>query len=333
MPAWLFILVEDPWSALYNHAWVPALVLAIGLIAVLRRRSHGVPGTVWSPRERWVLWVLTAGALFAFIAQQLGRDLAAVRFVNPDWTTNFIWWKYVTVLAAVLLPLLAVAVILRSARRDVEERVAPTTARDWMTFSNRSVLAGAGFLLAAFAVLMIWTGVTSTQASDGAYRLLVAPGSFTGAGFLEEGRDFFGWSYSLPVVAAVLVVAAASWAVLRENALRPFRRPSTLELERQARRKISSTVLTLSGGAVLLTLAIVLRDTGDAGTPHQGMVLEDGTQVAVGASYEALGRLFIALAAILRTAGLTLLLAIPILSWLPSFASHRDVAAQAGALR
>lgn len=333
MPEWLFLLVEDPWSAMYNHAWVLALLLTIGIAMAMARRHHGIPATAWSPRERVVLWILTAGALCAFIAQQLGRDLAAVQFVNPDWTTNFIWWKYVTVLGAVLLPLVAVSIVLRQARGDVAERVAPTTARDWATFSSRSALAAAGVMLAAFVILSVWTGVTSTQAADGAYRLLVAPGTFTGTGLLEEGRDFFGWSYSLPAVAAVLAVAAAACAALRENALRPFRRPSTLEAERQARRSIGSAVLTLAGGALVLTLAIVLRDTGAAGMPHQGMVFEDGTQVAVGASYEALGRLFIALAAILRTAGLTLLLAIPVISWLPTFASHRETAARTGARR
>ena len=50
MPEWLFLLVEDPWSAMYNHAWVLALLLTIGIAMAMARRHHGLPATVRSPR-------------------------------------------------------------------------------------------------------------------------------------------------------------------------------------------------------------------------------------------------------------------------------------------
>ncbi|GAB3297729.1 hypothetical protein [Pseudoclavibacter terrae] len=337
MPAWLQIAISDPWSVLYAHGWV-ASVVAVLVILAMRVRAVGRDGNVdaVSTRDRFVFFLLAIGAVLVFLAQELVRDLAATMFVNPDWTTNFIWWRYVGPPAALIVPLILAAVVLRRARRDVEVRVPPTAARDWSTFSSRSSLWCASVALGTLASVSILAGMQSSQAVDGAFRLLRTRGYEIygdSRALQEEGMDYFGWSYSAPVLVITGLAVVAVWFVLRENALRPYRRPETAAGEAQVRSALASSATLLLTGAVLLTTAIALRDIGNAGLPWGFMSTESIESIPIGGEFEALSRVLLALAALVRPVGLTLVLLGGTVWWLPSLIARRGLYTAHGAAR
>lgn len=327
MPEWFFILVADPWAALYAHGWVFAVFVAFGVLTWGARTTVGGPADSSSPRERSVLIVLTVGAALVVLAQELVRDLAAVLFVNPDWTTNFIWWKYVGPIGILAVSIAVGAVFLRGSRRDVEVRVPPVVARDWATFTSRRSLIFACVALGLLLLTSLVAGLNSSQAVDGHFRLLILSGAeFYGnpAGLQTEGKDYFGWSYSGPTLAFVAAGAVATWWFLRENALRPFRNPETVETETRVRARMSRSALLLFAGTTLLTLAIVIMDMGWAGMPWAGLTLEDGNHVSIGGEFEALSRVLLAVAALLRPVALTLVLLGGTVGWLPALVADRQ---------
>ncbi|NYF12078.1 hypothetical protein HDC34_000372 [Pseudoclavibacter sp. JAI123] len=334
MPAWLHVAISDPWSVLYAHGWVASVVAALAILA-MRVRAVGRDSNVdaVSMRDRIVFLMLAIGAVLVFLAQELVRDLAATLFVNPDWTTNFIWWRYVGPPAALLVPLISAAVVLRRARRDVEVRVPPSAARDWSTFSSRSALWCASVALGSLASVSILAGMQSSQAADGAFRLLRTRGYEIygdSRALQEEGMDYFGWSYSAPVLVISGLLVIAVWVVLRENALRPYRRPETAASESRVRSSLASSITMLLTGSVLLTTAIALRDIGNAGLPWGFMSTESIDSLPIGGEFEALSRVLLALAALMRPIGLTFVLIGGTIGWLPSLIARRGLPASRG---
>ncbi|PPF45378.1 hypothetical protein C5B85_07300 [Pseudoclavibacter sp. AY1F1] len=316
---------------LYAHGWIVAVVIAAGvLILATRNASRAAIGST-SPRERSVLVVLSVGSAVVFAAQEIVRDQAELLLVSSDWTTRFIWWKYVGPAAALVLVLIVGALLLRGARRDVEVRVPPFAARGWASFTGRALLVWACAGLSLLILVALFAGANSSQAADGHFRLLILSGNAlhgNSVGWMSEGTDYFGWSYSGPTLATAGLAALACWCFLRENALRPYRNPSTVDAEARLRVVLGRSVLLLFIGTVLVTTAIVLRDMGYAGIPHGGILMEEGFVLPIGGEFEALSQVLLVVSALLRPIAVTLVLLGGSIGWLPELVAGRRRAAR-----
>ncbi|WP_394254986.1 hypothetical protein [Pseudoclavibacter helvolus] len=194
---------------LYAHGWIVAVLIAGGVLILEARSTKRETRRSPSPRERLVLIVLGVGAAVVFAAQEIVRDQAHLLLVSSDWTTRFIWWKYVGPAVSLAVALVVGSLLLRGARRDVEVRVPPFAARGWFSFTRRTLLVWACAALSLLIVVALFAGANSSQAADGHFRLLILSGnSLHGnwAGWLSEGTDYFGWSYSGPTMATVAIV-------------------------------------------------------------------------------------------------------------------------------
>lgn len=194
---------------LYAHGWIVAVLIAGGVLILEARSTKRETRRSPSPRERLVLIVLGVGAAVVFAAQEIVRDQAHLLLVSSDWTTRFIWWKYVGPAVSLAVALVVGALLLRGARRDVEVRVPPFAARGWFSFTRRTLLVWACAALSLLIVVALFAGANSSQAADGHFRLLILSGNslhVNWAGWLSEGTDYFGWSYSGPTTATVAIV-------------------------------------------------------------------------------------------------------------------------------
>ena len=321
-------------SMLYAHDWIVAVLIAGGVLILEARSTKRETRRSPSPRERLVLIVLGVGAAVVFAAQEIVRDQAHLLLVSSDWTTRFIWWKYVGPAVSLAVALVVGALLLRGARRDVEVRVPPFAARGWFSFTGRTLLVWACAALSLLIVVALFAGANSSQAADGHFRLLILSGnSLHGnwAGWLSEGTDYFGWSYSGPTTATVALATLACWSILRENALRPYRNPSTVEAEARMRVVLGRSVLLLFTGTVLVTVAIVLRDMGFAGMPHGGIVMEAGLVLPIGGEFEALSKVLLLISALLRPIALACVLLGGTVGWLPPLIARRGAHVSRGA--
>ncbi|NDK32497.1 hypothetical protein [Nesterenkonia haasae] len=173
---------------------------------------------------------------------------------------DFAWWRYSIPLLAACLVLLAVAVLLASYRRQPAEPVAPTHPRTWRSFTGSSQLWLLGSCALALILFVAFAGSASSPDEEGRYRLLVIDTGATGG----MVADFFGWAYGLPAAAAALLLLVLTVLVLHLNAVRPFLAPSSVRGEEASRSALSSMVVCLGAGAVLLTLARALNTAAGA---------------------------------------------------------------------
>lgn len=238
-----------------------AAVLTVFAVPAWRERIPGPPRLEPSARpDTAVRWTVAAGAVGLLL---LAVTETVMRFARVRiGAEQFLWWRYSLPLLAACLILLILAVLLAGFRRRTAEPVAPTRIRTWRSFNSTYQLLLLGGSAFALILFVAFAGSASSPDDDGRYRELVIDTGGTGG--LVAG--FFGWAYGLPAAAAALVLLALAVWTLHLNAARPFLAPETVEREEASRSALSFMVLSLSAGAVLLTLARALDlSSGAAG--------------------------------------------------------------------
>ncbi len=196
------------------------------------------------------------GRSFHKIAGATGGLLAlsgwALGLLAALWSDPFdtVWWGLAAPLAgAVVAPLSLTLSIIRHPV-VVEEPVVPVVRRTWSSFTNRRQLSNYVVAAALLLALSVVCGVASEPGVDGSANI-TSIGPSGGYGTL------YGWTAGLPVVLATIALVGFSWCALHLDAARPFARVDTAENEIQARTAAASIVLTVTFGAMLLSLGTV----------------------------------------------------------------------------
>ena len=245
----LWTLVYEWWGSLF------LALLVVGILVVVRRTVR----TSYGPDQRRLALAGGLGILLAwFFVNALGYFSFAPFQVR--------WWVAV---APVLVATVAVVVALLRARPDArpEVPVTPLARRGWLSFTRRRDSITGMIVLAALVVTVIAAGAASAPDDNGWYAIILIPVGDQGAG----SATFFGWAYGLPLLAAVVVLAAAlAWA-LHRDAARPFLRPDTVAAETAARRSTSAVLFSLAVPAALLGLASAVHMVADAGLGSVGV--------------------------------------------------------------
>lgn len=191
------------------------------------------------------------------------------------------WWQYATpVFTAVLCLAVGLALIVVRGTPEPERPVVPTARRSWLSFGPRAGLIGGACAVVALLATTIAAGLASSADDRGRFIYLEIPVPNTE---LEPLRPwFYGWDFGVPVLICLAALVLVTWATLRRNALRPYRRPETVTAERTARSQVASGAVAIATAATLLALGGAFRLIGRFGSMSQLTVGNDDG----GATYE-----------------------------------------------
>lgn len=251
---------------------VIALLVAAGILLLASRRAledrapaqlSGAAGR--AVRARYLPELRGLGiAAIAVIALFAIENV--VRGYLLDLPGLFSWWRYAVPLFCALVGMSVVLglVVLRGTRPS-ETPVVPATRRTWVSFSPRPDVVGAGVVLLALSATTAAAGLSSSADSRGRYVWLEIPVPNEAA--IDPIRlSFYGWAYGVPVLICLAALSIATWAVLHRNAARPYIRPETVVVERDARRDIAIGAVRIATASMLLALAGAWRLIADAGS-------------------------------------------------------------------
>lgn len=181
----------------------------------------------------------------------------ALCVLAPRWSEPFdaVWWRFAAPLAGAATA--AAALALWAVRHPVlvEEPVVPVVRRTWTSFVNgkqlRTLFVSAALLLA----LSIVCGLASETGVAGSANITFL-GPSGGYGTV------YGWTEGLPVVLLTVALVGSNWWALHLDAARPFTRIDAVDTESRARTSAASLLLTVTIGAVLLSLGAVVESIG-----------------------------------------------------------------------
>jgi hypothetical protein len=238
--------------------WGPLLAVIVFIILVTTRRA------VKARAEPFTLRVAFAGALaiaLAWAFVQVGAPFLG----SEPWQVR--WELFLPPILAAIVALAVVFVHVVRAPSKPEAPVMPVVRRGWLSFSRRQDWVVATAAGGALLLISIAAGFASTPDEDGLYSLISIPNGDTEAGW----STFFGWAYSLPLLACVAVLATLAFLSLRIDADRPFMRPQTVAAETEARRSTAEVIWALSGAALLIALSDALFMIAGAGMGYAGV--------------------------------------------------------------
>lgn len=219
-------------------------------------------------------------------------------------------------LAPVLSVLLCTAVLLtrRAAMgRPTGERAQPLVG----TAEHISAPSGArwwflawGMALSALVLAVVWAGLISEPDEYGRYLLHTIELDHIAEGTSVTGSiTIAGWYFGLPVIVAALLLAALVLIAVRMQTRGPLAPDSDHDIH--LRRTATRTLLTLSGGAFIVTLAWVLSSIGSAARMTAGI-----SQIMVSSPLAPIAAPVSVLGMVLEGVGIALLL-LPLFSRLP----------------
>lgn len=285
---------------------VLAAIIAAGMLVLLPRRADDEPADV-QRRNVGEQRALRGGAAFVIVAV-LGD--VVVRSYVLDLSAAIAWWRCATALLAASAAL-AVVLIVGRGRRPAADAAPVVTGvrRTWASFAPRTgILAVVGAALALVATT-IAAGATAWTSPDGRSAWLEVP--------IPNEQDvdpirlpFYGYSFGVPVLIAMVAMLALAWAVLHLDAASPYLRAQSVTAERTARRRVAVDVLRIAGAALLLALAAAWRLIASAGSVSQLIIdgQNDGRAYEVVWRYAEFAVAGGALAPALEIAGFALLL-------------------------
>lgn len=247
-------------------------------------------------------------------------------------------------LAALLAALLAVFIctavlLLRPAALGRGLKVQPPTDAEVgghghspTTFGARWWFMAWGACLAALVVAVTWAGLISTPDEHGRYVLhTIRIDNISDGTWVSGSTTIAGWYFGVPIIVAVLLLAALVLIGVSMQTRGPLAPDSDRDL--YLRRAATRTLLTLSGGAFVVTLAWVLSSIGGAARMTAG-----SSQITVSSPLAPIAAPVSVLGMVLEGIGIALLL-LPLFSRLPrsTGVSVQDEAAaeqtEQGALR
>ncbi len=268
-------------------------------VFVIRRRPLPSSPHRYRPELR-AIGAAAIAVIVAFAAENIirGYILPLVDVVD--------WWRYPTpiVTAAIGLASVAVLVAVRGSMAS-EIAISPTTHRSWTSFGPRAGTVGLAISIGVLIATSIAAGLASSADRDGRFIYLEirAPNSS-----IEPLRPwFYGWSYGVPVVISLVLLAVIVGIALSRNAIRPYLRPDTVAAEEVARRFIARAIVRIALGATLLSLGGVLRFIARSGAISQVTTGDNETYELVW-RYAALAVAAGWIAPVVEVVGFTLLL-------------------------
>lgn len=246
------------------NIWVLAAdLLPLGLAGALAALYAVVP----AGRRRLAGLVIPRGQTAAIYASSgvMGSVTLAIAFSAWIWwflstlivrddPFAYLWWRYAAELLVAIGAVTIVLIVLLSLRLKPQMPVPPTARRGWRTYVSPTQLWIPGVALAALLFFVVFAGSLSSPDEEGLYRLLTVE---TGSG-VSGASEFFGWAYGLPVAGAAVLLVAMVIAVLQAHAVSPFSSPDTVVAEEASRRALSTRLLWLCSGTLVLTLARVM---------------------------------------------------------------------------
>lgn len=240
-------------------------------------------------------------------------------------------------LAPVLSVLLCTAVLLtrRAAMSRDGERAhssasapAPTPARS----GARWWFVAWGMSLSALMLAVVWAGLISQPDEHGRYKVhTIRIDNLSDGSWVSGSTTIAGWYFGVPIIVAALLLAALVLIGVSMQIRGPLAPDSDRDL--YLRRTAMRTLLTLSGGAFIVTLAWVLSSIGSAARMTAGV-----SQITVSSPLAPIAAPVSVLAMVLEGVGIALVL-LPLFSRLPrsTGVSVQDEAAaeqtEQGALR
>ncbi|RZU64488.1 hypothetical protein EV379_0784 [Microterricola gilva] len=159
-----------------------------------------------------------------------------------------------------------------------------------------------GIAMTVLVLSVVWAGLLSAPDGNGDYTLhSVELGQTTGS------TSIAGWYFGVPVIISALLVAALVLSALRWQATPPLAADAGQDI--WLRRAATRSLLSLSGGAVVVTLGWVLLSIGNAAQMTlSGPSAEDGGMVTVGSPLAPIGVVVRVLGLLLQGVGLALML-------------------------
>lgn len=282
-----------------------SLVLAVlvALAISLSRRTAPVEVPLRYVVEDRVLGIVALGVILIFGIENIVRGylLRLVDVVD--------WWRYPTPLlaAAVGLAIVLLLIVTRGTTPP-EEPVPPTARRGWTTFGPRGGIIATVVVMVALLATTVGAGLASSSDEDGRfiYLELFAPNASIG----PLRPWFYGWSYGIPVIISVVLLAVVAWAVLSRNSARPYIRPDLVASEQDARARVATAAVSIASAGILLALGGAFRFIARSDISRV-TIADDGTY-ELAWRYAALATAAGWVAPILEIVGFTLLLLVAV---------------------
>lgn len=247
-----------------------AVIIAPAAIAFSRSRvrprvtAETPPPAVhasYAPERR----MIAAGAALMIVV--LAASTFVIDYVIVDQSIR--WWRFTLGLTAVTVVLaVVVGLIATRGTRPPEVPAISPARRHWASFSSSTALTVTVVVTVLLVATTVFGGLTSEADSEGNWRWLALP-IVNEAGIDPIRLNYYGWSFGVPVLVAMVAALGVAWVTLDRSAARPFLRPDTVAAERQLRRQTASGIHALVVSAMLLALAGAWRMIAEAGAVRE----------------------------------------------------------------
>ncbi len=262
-----------------------SLTLLVGgaILAALRARGRAPESVSDAAPYRREQLTLAAIAVALILVTMLHVIL---RGYVTDFGGEINWWRFaLPILVAITGNVILLGQLCLAETRRLAVPVAPTRPRTWRTYLTRAGLLTFATSSTALVATTIWAGSMASAGTTGEHAWLEIP--IPNEPDIDPLRVwFYGWSYGVPVLAALVVLLLCLGPVLHFNAVRRYRRPSTRIAEDAARGAIASAALRVSGASVLLALAATWRVIADAAGPASLVILGQNGDAAYNAAWQ-----------------------------------------------
>lgn len=143
----------------------------------------------------------------------------------------------------------------------------------------------AAWLLSAVALVLtvVLAGLVSSPDEEGRYSILTID-----LGSASARGDFLGWFYGVPLLCALGVLMVLTLLALWSTARPTVAMRAARAVDIRLRRLQTRTVLSLSSGAILVTLGLAWISIGSAGRMYIGTTFPGVGDVKVGSPLEAI---------------------------------------------
>lgn len=303
------------------------LLLAVLAVAVALIVTRGPRAKLASTdRAAFLRRVAVIGSLAVLapylVVQSLPYVDTALRYLAPAVSLDlgapfeYRWWLFPLPVVAAVVVLAIVLARLGREGSHVEQPVNPVVRRAWLTFSRRRDVAVAASAFGSLLVVSLLAGLASATDANGLHTLILIPGAQMEQPIdgppLPNGSNagsstFFGWAYSVPVLAAAALLVLLAVLILHTNSARPFTRPDSVASETADRNATSATVLGLLTAAVLLPLGGALGMIGSAGLGSTGVGIPGVGTFMWSVGYAAFAPAIFGVGVILQAAAIVML--------------------------
>lgn len=191
--------------------------------------------------------------------------------------------RMVSLALPLVLALLIVLGLMWPVGRRIASGVADLSPRTITTFARPRWLGGLAAIVAAVVAVAVVAGTASQPDEQGrylSYWVEVARETRAGTGI-------YGWYFSVPCLAVVVVLLIAAAVTLKLISRPPF--GADRELETRVRRLRTRNVLAAVSGGLLLHLGAVLESLAATASMSGGFNAGDLGTVTVGTPFAALG--------------------------------------------